>query len=101
MTTPARPVDVLRLHFGESVQEHVALAPYTSARIGGLADVFVVVKSASELMGVMQVIWEQAVPYTILGGGSTWFGTRAHVPNQAVARQKPKIWSSIELHQKL
>ncbi|MBK8417369.1 UDP-N-acetylmuramate dehydrogenase [Candidatus Villigracilis saccharophilus] len=70
MTTPARPVDVLRLYFGESVQEHVALAPYTSARIGGPADVFVVVKSASELMGVMRVIWEQAVPYTILGGGS-------------------------------
>lgn len=70
MTTPARPVDVLRLYLGESVQEHVALAPYTSARIGGPADVFVVVKSANELMGVMKVIWEQGVPYTILGGGS-------------------------------
>ena len=34
------------------------------------ADVFVVVKSANELMGVMKVIWEQGVPYTILGGGS-------------------------------
>ena len=70
MTTPARPVDVLRLHFGDAVQENVLLAPYTSARIGGNADVFVVVKSANELMGVMKVIWEQGVPYTILGGGS-------------------------------
>lgn len=70
MTTPARPVDVLRLHFGEAVQENVSIAPYTSARIGGPADVFVVVKSANELMGVMKVIWEQGVPYTILGGGS-------------------------------
>ena len=70
MTTPARPVDVLRLHFGDAVQENVSLAPYTSARIGGNADVFVVVKSANELMGVMKVIWEQGVPYTILGGGS-------------------------------
>ncbi len=70
MTTPARPVDVLRLHFGDAVQENVSLAPYTSARIGGPADVFVVVKSANELMGVMKVIWEQGVPYTILGGGS-------------------------------
>jgi len=52
------------------VQENVSLAPYTSARIGGPADVFVVVKSANELMGVMKVIWEQGVPYTILGGGS-------------------------------
>jgi len=70
MTTLARPVDVLRLHFGEAVQENVSIAPYTSARIGGPADVFVVVKSANELMGVMKVIWEQGVPYTILGGGS-------------------------------
>ena len=70
MTTPARPVDVLRRHFGEAVQENVSIAPYTSARIGGPADVFVVVKSANELMGVMKVIWEQGVPYTILGGGS-------------------------------
>ena len=70
MTTPARPVDVLRLHFGVAVQENVSLAPYTSARIGGPADVFVVVKSANELMGVMKVIWEQGVPYTIVGGGS-------------------------------
>ena len=70
MTTPARPVDVLRFHFGEAVQENVSIAPYTSARIGGPADVFVVVKSANELMGVMKVIWDQGVPYTILGGGS-------------------------------
>jgi UDP-N-acetylmuramate dehydrogenase len=70
MTTPARPVDVLRLHFGAAVQEKVLLAPYTSARIGGLADVLVMVKSANELMDVMKVIWEQGAPYTILGGGS-------------------------------
>ena len=53
MTTPARPVDVLRLHFGDAVQENVLLAPYTSARIGGPADIFVMVKSANELMDVM------------------------------------------------
>jgi UDP-N-acetylmuramate dehydrogenase len=70
MTTPARPVDVLRLHFGAAVQENVPLAPYTSARIGGPADIFVMVKSANELMDVMQVLWQQGVPYYILGGGS-------------------------------
>ena len=70
MTTPARPVDVLRLHFADAVQENISLAPYTSARIGGPGDIFVMVKSANELMDVMKVIWEQALPYTILGGGS-------------------------------
>lgn len=70
MTTPARPVDVLRLHFGVAVQENVSLAPYTSARIGGNADVLVTVKSADEFADVMKVIWEQGLPFVILGGGS-------------------------------
>ncbi|MBI5352155.1 MAG: UDP-N-acetylmuramate dehydrogenase [Chloroflexi bacterium] len=70
VTTPASTVDVLRLSFGDAVQENVSLAPYTSARIGGLADIFIMVKSATELMDVMKVIWKQGAPYTILGGGS-------------------------------
>ena len=70
MTTPARPVDVLRLRFGAAVQENVSLAPYTSARIGGPADVLVVVKSAGDFADVMETLWEQGAPYVILGGGS-------------------------------
>lgn len=70
MTTSTIPVDVLRLHFGNAVQENVLLAPYTSARIGGPADVLVTVKSADELANVMRVIWTHEMPYTILGGGS-------------------------------
>jgi len=70
MTTPARPVDVLRLRFGAAVQENISLAPYTSARIGGPADALVVVKSADEFADVMKTLWEQGAPYVILGGGS-------------------------------
>ncbi len=70
MTTPARFIDVLRLRFGAAVQENVSLAPYTSARIGGQADVFVMVKSANELMDVIQILWNYGMPYYILGGGS-------------------------------
>lgn len=70
MTTPARLVDVLHLKFGAAVQENVSLAPYTSARIGGYADIFVMVKSAKELTDVMTVLWDYGMPYYILGGGS-------------------------------
>lgn len=70
MTTPARLVDVLHLKFGAAVQENVSLAPYTSARIGGQADIFVMVKSAKELTDVMTVLWDYGMPYYILGGGS-------------------------------
>lgn len=70
MTTPARFIDVLRLRFGAAAQENVSLAPYTSARIGGPADVLVTVKTATELMDAMKVLWDYGLPYTILGGGS-------------------------------
>ncbi|GAB4540557.1 MAG: UDP-N-acetylmuramate dehydrogenase [Anaerolineales bacterium] len=70
MTSPARPVEVLRLHFGAAVQENVPLAPYTSARIGGPADALISANSADELAAIMQVIWSQGARYTLLGGGS-------------------------------
>jgi len=70
MTSPAYPVDRLRLQFGDAVQENVSLAPYTSARIGGPADVLVMVKSATQLMDVITVLWESGIPYYILGGGA-------------------------------
>ena len=70
MTNTAIPVDELRLQFGDAVQENVSLAPYTSARIGGPADVFVMVKTATELMDVMTVLWQREIPYYVLGGGS-------------------------------
>jgi UDP-N-acetylmuramate dehydrogenase len=70
MVNTAFAVDVLRQKFGDAVQEHVTLAPYTSARIGGEADVLVTVKSADELADAMQLIWEHHLPYYMLGGGS-------------------------------
>ncbi len=70
MVKPTFAVDVLRQTFGDAVQENVFLAPYTSARIGGQADVLVTVKSADELADAMQLIWQHELPYYILGGGS-------------------------------
>ena len=70
MVKPTFAVDVLRQTFGDAVQENVTLAPYTSARIGGPADVLVTVKSADEFADAMQLIWQHELPYYILGGGS-------------------------------
>ncbi|MCJ7435917.1 MAG: hypothetical protein MUO77_20755, partial [Anaerolineales bacterium] len=70
MTTPARPLDVLRIKFGDKVQENISLASYTAARIGGLADILLIANSADELAEIMTVIWGQGLPYVILGGGS-------------------------------
>ncbi|MBI3153605.1 MAG: FAD-binding protein, partial [Chloroflexi bacterium] len=70
MTSSVHAVDVLRQQFGDAVQENISLAPYTSARIGGPADVLVTVKSADELAAAVQLLWEHEFPYYMLGGGS-------------------------------
>lgn len=70
MTKTISAFEILSQHFGNAVQENVLLAPYTSARIGGPADVLIAVKSKEELANAIELIWDNNLPYTILGGGS-------------------------------
>ena len=56
--------------FGERVQREVPLAPYTSARVGGPADVLITVQSPRELAVVVRRLWALEVPFVVLGGGS-------------------------------
>ncbi|HCR71821.1 MAG TPA: UDP-N-acetylmuramate dehydrogenase [Anaerolineae bacterium] len=70
MTKTISAFEILSPTFGNAVQENVSLAPYTSARIGGPADVLVTVKSKDELASAIRLIWDNNIPYTILGGGS-------------------------------
>lgn len=70
MTASVLSADVIRRQFGDAVQENVTLAPYTSARIGGPADILLTVKSAEELADAMTFIWRNEIPYAMLGGGS-------------------------------
>ena len=70
MKSAVMPVDVLLAKFGDKVKENVSLAPYTSARIGGPADYLITANSSDELAEIMTFIWQQHLPYFILGGGS-------------------------------
>src|SRR5829696_5286427 len=70
MITPVRPIDVLYAKLGDKVKENVLLAPYTSARIGGPADILVVADDAPELARIVKLLWKHEMPFTILGGGS-------------------------------
>ncbi len=63
-------VEELNARFGQQVRRNAPLAPYTSARIGGPADVLVTVDSADELAAVMSLLWKAGSHYLLLGGGS-------------------------------
>ncbi|MCC6300953.1 MAG: UDP-N-acetylmuramate dehydrogenase [Anaerolineales bacterium] len=70
MAVLARPIDQLYEKFGEKVKENVPLAPYTSARIGGPADIFITVDTVAELARAVKFLWKNEMPFVLLGGGS-------------------------------
>src|SRR4030095_6892567 len=70
MVVVTRPIDLLYAKLGDKVKENISLAPYTSARIGGLADILVVAESADALARIIKLLKKQEIDYMILGGGS-------------------------------
>lgn len=56
--------------FGDRLKLDEPLARYTSARVGGPAQLFVVVNTAAELETAVSIAYAKRVPYTLLGGGS-------------------------------
>ena len=56
--------------FGDKFQLDVPLAKYTSARVGGPAEMLVTVENALELQTAVELAYAQHLPYFILGGGS-------------------------------
>jgi len=70
MVVAIRPIDTLYARLGDKVKENVSLAPYTSARIGGPADVFIAADTSAELARIVKLLWKYEMPFTLLGGGS-------------------------------
>jgi UDP-N-acetylmuramate dehydrogenase len=70
MVIATRPSDALYAKLGDKVKENVPLAPYTSARIGGPADIFLVADTSAELARIVKLLWKHDMPFTMLGGGS-------------------------------
>jgi UDP-N-acetylmuramate dehydrogenase len=70
MVVATRPIDILYARLGDQVKENVSLAPYTSARIGGPADILITAESADELARIIKLLQKQDFDYMILGGGS-------------------------------
>jgi UDP-N-acetylmuramate dehydrogenase len=70
MVVMAHPIDDLYAKLGDRVKENVSLAQYTSARIGGPADILITVESADELARTIKLLNRLEMEYVMLGGGS-------------------------------
>jgi len=72
ITTMQKPLEteLLQERFGEQFQSNISLARYTSARIGGFADGLLTAKSVDDLVSMVTYLWDEELPFIILGGGS-------------------------------
>ncbi|MFN3308463.1 MAG: UDP-N-acetylmuramate dehydrogenase [Anaerolineales bacterium] len=66
----AEPLGEIARQLGIKLQSQMPLSRYTAARIGGPAEFLIEVNSSSTLAQLMPLIWENEIPYTLLGGGS-------------------------------
>lgn len=56
--------------FPDQLQINASLAKFTSARVGGPAELFLTVKTQQDLLDAVEMAYAHYVPYFILGGGS-------------------------------
>ena len=68
MVALVHPIDVLYAKLGDRVKENVSLAPYTSARIGGPADILITAESADELARTIKLLQKQEIDTILLRG---------------------------------
>jgi UDP-N-acetylmuramate dehydrogenase len=63
-------IAALQEEFAHAVRFNAPMAKYSSARVGGTADVLILTSNADELAKVISRLWEFDLPFVILGGCS-------------------------------
>ncbi len=90
--------------FGDRLLTKVSLGRYTAARVGGVADALLEVVSAEELVQACHLLWQEDVPFIIMGGGSNVLVSDAGLRGVALINrareikfnataQPPQVWA--------
>lgn len=91
VSTSLRAVEHFREVFGDQLQVGVPLSRYTSARVGGPAELFLVVNDASELGTAVELAYNQRISYFILGGGSNILVSDSGIRGLVVLNKARKV----------
>ncbi len=73
------------------VQRDVALAPFTSFRIGGAAEALLTVQHGDHLAAALNVLWRWETPALVLGGGSNVLISDAGIAGLVILNQCRQI----------
>ena len=63
-------MNALESHFGDALLLKEGMERYSVIGVGGPADFLVSVKSGEELEDAIRFLWEEKIPFMLLGGGS-------------------------------
>lgn len=85
------PTDLLIQRFGDRIRWNEPLARYTSARVGGSADALIVAHRSDELAEIVLTLWQEDIPYLIIGGGSNILVSDAGLRGVVVLNQARHI----------
>src|SRR4029079_17858276 len=70
-THNSRSLQQMRERFGDGqCRANVALAPFTTFKVGGPAEWLLETRSAEEIIAALRIAHASGVPVTMLGGGS-------------------------------
>lgn len=67
--TPSQ-IQTIESFFGERLKTAEPMSRYSVMKVGGPADFLVSVTSSEELESVVRFLWEEKIPFLLLGGGS-------------------------------
>ena len=73
------------------------LAKFTSARIGGPADAVLTAQSADKLAEMVSLVWEEGLPYIIIGGGSNMLVSDKGVRGVVILNRARRVEFDLEV----
>ncbi|NJN43759.1 MAG: UDP-N-acetylmuramate dehydrogenase [Anaerolineae bacterium] len=91
IATSTLPLERLQTAFPGRLQFDEPLARYTAALVGGPAEVFLIVDSADELAEAVELLWQDDIPHTILGGGSNVLVSDAGVRGVVILNRARRV----------
>lgn len=84
-------LDQLETRFADQLAFDQPLAKYTSARVGGSADVLLTARSAQQLAEMATVLWQLEFQFIVLGGGSNLLISDAGVREVVILNKARKV----------
>ncbi len=77
--------------FADRFELNVPMARFTSARVGGPAEMFVTVQTSSELLAALELAYSLRLPYFLLGGGANILVADAGIPGLVILNKARSV----------